>query len=170
MRDAEITLHVGPDEPRTTRHARLQGLVYDRLYSPAGLSAPEEQRSLTVATVAEELRELISDTHVEIFVCVLCLRRSRGLANGRWQDFTSRASDCDVDPMRVFYLQGDVVCLSSLLVLVLRATPITRGALTNVPEDCAAVARDTLNMHQQCITTVREYKGDPFIISKYINW
>jgi len=68
IRDAEITLPFDPDEPQATRLGRIQGRVYDQLYSPVGLSRPDEERGHIAETLARELRELISETHIKIFV------------------------------------------------------------------------------------------------------
>lgn len=68
IRDAEITLPIGPDSPRARRLSRLQGNAHDQLYSPRGLSQPADQRKLLAKTLAEELRGLINETHVEISV------------------------------------------------------------------------------------------------------
>ena len=72
--------------------------------------------------------------------------------------------------MRVIYLQCDLVCQSSLLVLILRAIPTARGSLSGVSDDCVAAARDVLDIHQQCMTGVRGCKSDPSMVTKYINW
>jgi hypothetical protein len=68
IRDSEITLPIGPEEPRTTRMARLHGKVYDQLYSPVGLSRLDHEREYMAKALAEELRGLINDTQVEISV------------------------------------------------------------------------------------------------------
>ena len=73
IRDAEITLPFDPDYPRPTRVVRIQGMAYDQLYSPAGLSRPDDERGHVAEALAEELRELIIETHVEVFVCLHCL-------------------------------------------------------------------------------------------------
>lgn len=170
MRDAEITLPLDLDDSRATRHGRIQGQTYDRLYSPTGLSLSEEDRSHVVEAMAKELRELIDEVHVEIRVCMHRPHRLLALADGWVQDITNQPADFARDPTRVFYLQCDLVCQSSLLALILRATPVGSGSLSNVPESCVTVARDTLNLHQECMKSVSEYTGDPFIINKYINW
>jgi hypothetical protein len=76
IRDFDITLPREPDEPLTTRLARLQGKVYDQLYSPPGLSMPDDIRSQTAEGLAAESRELLHETHVEVFVSLLPLEPS----------------------------------------------------------------------------------------------
>lgn len=69
IRDYDITVpwQVGPirdwDEYRDTlnvwiRHARVQGRMYDELYSPAALQRPMDARVRTVVELVAELREL----------------------------------------------------------------------------------------------------------------
>lgn len=70
IRDSEITLPPSPNEPRSTRVARIQGQVYDHLYSPAGLSRLDYDRGLVAEALARDLRELISEVHLELLVCL----------------------------------------------------------------------------------------------------
>ena len=70
IRDSEITMPPSPDEPRSTRLARIQGQVYDHLYSPAGLARPDYERGLVAEALARDLRELISEVHLELLVCL----------------------------------------------------------------------------------------------------
>jgi len=69
IRDDEITLPFDPNEPRSNRLGRIQGKIYDQLYSPVGLSQPDDERGHIAEELAGELRELINETHVEILVC-----------------------------------------------------------------------------------------------------
>ncbi|GKT63934.1 fungal specific transcription factor domain protein [Colletotrichum tofieldiae] len=78
IRDAEITLLAKPDEHRTTRIARIQGQVYDQLYSPAGLPTSAERKAQAMK-FADELADVLSRAiiHVPfipfsiIFTCVV---------------------------------------------------------------------------------------------------
>jgi len=74
IRDAEITLPLDLHEPRGNRLGRIQGNVYDQLYSPEGLSRPDDERGRMAEALARELRGLINETHAEIFVCLHCLQ------------------------------------------------------------------------------------------------
>jgi len=71
--------------------------------------------------------------------------------------------------MHGFYLQCDLVCQYSLLAFILRAMPNPPGFLDGVSEDCIAVARHTLDLHQQCMMGLRESKNDPCTKTRYIN-
>lgn len=68
IRDTEITLQLDPDEPRSTKLGRINGMVYDQLYSPAGLSRPDDERRHVAEALAGDLRELIRETTAEISV------------------------------------------------------------------------------------------------------
>jgi hypothetical protein len=76
MRDTEITLKLEAHEPTEVRHARLQGKVYDQLYSPACLSLPDAQRIAVVEALAEESKGLIAETRAAIAECVCTLFHS----------------------------------------------------------------------------------------------
>ncbi|KAI0149689.1 hypothetical protein F4776DRAFT_174560 [Hypoxylon sp. NC0597] len=152
IRDAEITLPLNPDEPRPTRLARIQGKVYDQLYSPAGLSQLDAERGHRAEALAVELRGLIDETRAEI------------------SDATSQSSDGETDPMRVVYLQCELLCQSSLLALILRAVPTAGGSLILVSEDCLVVAREAMDVHHQCMMGVGGCKTDSSMVMKYINW
>lgn len=67
IRDAEITLPIASDGHRATRSARIQGQVYDQLYSPGGLSSSEERGRLARA-LSEEVRGILTEIRAEISV------------------------------------------------------------------------------------------------------
>lgn len=69
--------------------------------------------------------------------------------------------------MKIVYLYCDLVCESSLLVLILRA--ITTPDDLKASEDCITVARNTLDLHEQCMELVRGCK-DPELVTKYTTW
>ncbi|KAF2803421.1 uncharacterized protein BDZ99DRAFT_512173 [Mytilinidion resinicola] len=139
IHDAEITLEMNPDEPRHTKVASIQERAYDQLYSPAGLSRPDEER------------ETIKETHSEVL------------------GVTNQPNGSEIDQMRVVWLQCDMVCQTSLLALILRAIPAARSSPSGVSDDCVAVARDALEIHEQCIMCVRGCKNDPLMETKYFN-
>lgn len=169
IRDTEITLPFDPEEPRSTKLARIQGKVYDQLYSPVGLSRLDDERGYMAEALARELRDLIDQTRVEILVRAHVFPHPE-LANNICQNATSHVSEGESDPMQAIYLRCDLVSQCSLLALILRAIPTARGSLSGVSDDCVAVARNALDIHQQCMTIVRDCKSDPFIVTKYINW
>lgn len=68
IRDSDITLRTDPDEPRFIELGRIQGSVYDRLYSPGALSKSAVERGNAAEDIAVELRKMIIETHNEIVV------------------------------------------------------------------------------------------------------
>ncbi|CCF34219.1 fungal specific transcription factor, partial [Colletotrichum higginsianum] len=150
IRDAEITLLAEPDEPRTTRIARIQGQVYDRLYSPAGLPILSERKAQAMQ-LADEVRSIISQIESEISVCLLPY---------------SSLKDAQADHMRATYLHSDLVCHSSILTLILRAVPSAQRS--GITDECASAARDTIEAHRQCIESLRGC-SDPATVVKYLN-
>ncbi|KAF2238759.1 hypothetical protein EV356DRAFT_563475 [Viridothelium virens] len=152
IRDAEITLPFVADMPRSVRLGRINGMVYDQLYSPAGLSRLADERSHMAEILAGDLRELIKETRADI------------------SSASDQPSDNEPDPMRATYSQCDLVCQSSLLALILRAIPTAQGSLTGVSDDCVVVARHALDMHERCMKDLGDCKNDPFMVTKYINW
>lgn len=68
IHDADITLLVSSNESRSVKLGRINGMVYDQLYSPTSLLQPVESRNNLADVLAGELRELINDTHAEISV------------------------------------------------------------------------------------------------------
>ncbi|KZL68112.1 fungal specific transcription factor domain protein [Colletotrichum tofieldiae] len=144
IRDAEITLLAKPDEHRTTRIARIQGQVYDQLYSPAGLPTSAERKAQAMK-FADEVRDILGQIKSEI---------------------SESLKDAQADSMRATYLHSDLVCHSSILTLILRAIPSAQRS--EVSDECISAARDTLDAHQQCIQSVRGC-GDPATSVKYLN-
>jgi hypothetical protein len=72
--------------------------------------------------------------------------------------------------MGIIYLRCDLICSSSTLALVLRANSTIPGPVNYASEECVAVARDVLDIHQQCMVGVRSSKGAISMLQKYINW
>jgi hypothetical protein len=68
LRDADITLSSDSDQSRLVKAGKINGLVYDQLYSPVTLSRPDYERSPIVAALARNTQDLIDDTQAEISV------------------------------------------------------------------------------------------------------
>ena len=67
IRDEDITL-AWESDPIDIRAARIQGKVYDQLYSPSGLSRTQNERVVIAESLVEELRSLIEEADAEIVV------------------------------------------------------------------------------------------------------
>jgi len=58
LRDSEITVSHEAYEPRCTKVAKIQGMVYEQLLSVHGLSRPEYERVAVAQNLAQELRAI----------------------------------------------------------------------------------------------------------------
>lgn len=58
LRDSEITVSHEAYEPRCTKVAKIQGMVYEQLLSVHGLSRPEHERVAIAQNLAQELRAI----------------------------------------------------------------------------------------------------------------
>lgn len=67
IRDEDITL-AWESDPKDIRAARIQGKVYDQLYSPSGLSRTQNERVVIAQSLVQELRSLIDEADAEIVV------------------------------------------------------------------------------------------------------
>ncbi|KAF5605611.1 hypothetical protein FPCIR_303 [Fusarium pseudocircinatum] len=149
IRDSEVLSPRQADQHRSIRLGRIQGKAYDQLYSPEGSNTSGATRCEVANGLAQELQSIIDETHHEI---------AQALAE---------SADINNDPMKVIYLHCDLVCQSALTAMVLRVLPGSQGM--EVHESCLTVARNTLDLHDQCMKLVNGCK-DPLLIRRYINW
>ncbi|RQM07080.1 hypothetical protein DH86_00000218, partial [Scytalidium sp. 3C] len=116
---------------RHSRLARIQGKVWDQLYSPTSLAQVDNHaRGQLAEQLSKELREVIGKTNPK----------------------------------------AELVCQSSLLALILRAIPPALGGIGCASEECVAVAREVLDLHQRCMASMRDYRNNPFMLNKYLSW
>ncbi|KAK7192499.1 C6 transcription factor [Paraphaeosphaeria sporulosa] len=151
IRDEEISLSSIPDDPGV-RTASIQGRAYNELYSPKGLLREDAERAYIAASLGTELKQCINDTRDAI------LENAGGLSANT------------ADPVGVVYMQCELICQYSLLTLVLRAVPVSLGAVCSISEECLKVAREALRAHEECITTMRSCKNEPLMLLRYLNW
>ncbi|KAF5549696.1 hypothetical protein FNAPI_7948 [Fusarium napiforme] len=149
VHDSEVSSPRHADQHRSIRLGRIQGKAYDQLYSSEGLNTSHNTRCEVAKGLAQELQSIIDETHHEI---------AQALAE---------KADMKNDPMKVIYLHCDLVCQSALTAMVLRVLPGSQGM--EVHESCLTVARNTLDLHDQCMKLVNGCK-DPLLIRRYINW
>lgn len=70
--------------------------------------------------------------------------------------------------MRGVYLGTEQIIEYSLLTLILQV-PCTPGApSSSTSEDCAAAARVTFAVYEQCVKTLHE--NEPFMMTKWTGW
>ncbi|CAG9986514.1 unnamed protein product [Clonostachys byssicola] len=152
--DTEITLPFEQNLPRPVRVARIQGNVYEQLYSPAAISVANNSTRIHHAEqLAEQLRSLIAETYTELNAVEAS--DERGVL---------------LDPLRDYHLQCDLVCLTSLLTLILRAVPLPLGSLDGSINNYVAAAREVFDIHHKCITGIKKRGIGCSMNRKYINW
>ncbi|KAF2447202.1 hypothetical protein P171DRAFT_384374 [Karstenula rhodostoma CBS 690.94] len=151
IRDEDISISPIPDDPGV-RTARIQGRAYDELYSPKGLLREETERAYVAESLATELQQCIDDTRAAI--------------SERIGSLTANTAD----PVGVLYMQCELICQYSLLALVLRAVPVSVGAVCSISDECLKVAREALRAHEECISTIRSCKNEPLMLMRYVNW
>ncbi|KAI0183892.1 hypothetical protein EV127DRAFT_445642 [Xylaria flabelliformis] len=150
FRDAEITTSLPSDGNirRCARTSRIQGKIYDQLFSPTGLARSDVERGVMAQTLASELCEILGETKI---VC-----HNLVIAPG--------------DKMLPVYLKIELVKQLSLLTLILRAVPAVVGSPTTITDECAMAARETLDMHQQAMAAIKDSKEDQFMTHRYLHW
>lgn len=67
-------------------------------------------------------------------------------------------------------MQCELICQYSLLALVLRAVSTSVDCSGGVSDECLTVAREALQVHEQCIATVRGCQHEPLMLARYVNW
>ncbi|RGP67108.1 hypothetical protein FSPOR_6164 [Fusarium sporotrichioides] len=149
IRDSDITLVIEPSHHIAIRFGRIQGRIYSQLYSPEGLASTDDVRAEAAGILAQEIQSIIDETHADI-TAALC-----------------QSSTVEEDPARVIYLHCDLVCQSSMMSMVLRAIPAAGN--TYATDSCVTVARNTLDLHGQCMKLVDGCK-DPLLMKRYISW
>ncbi|KAH7174712.1 uncharacterized protein B0J16DRAFT_418161 [Fusarium flagelliforme] len=149
IRDSDITLPIERNQHRAIRLGRIQGKVYNQLYSPEGLASADDVRGEAAEGLAQQVQAIIDESQADVAVAL------------------SRNTGIDEDPARVIYLHCDLVCQSSLMGMILKAIPSSTD--TGAMDRCVTVARNTLDLHEQCMKLVNGCK-DPLLIKRYISW
>lgn len=71
IRDIDIALPFDPEGERHSRLARIQGKVWDQLYSPTSLAQVDNHaRGQLAEQLSKELREVIGKTNPKVSVCL----------------------------------------------------------------------------------------------------
>ncbi|KAI0199162.1 fungal-specific transcription factor domain-containing protein [Astrocystis sublimbata] len=152
FRDNEVCspLPSNPSFDICARTSRIQGKIYEHLYSLPALARSDAERGMKAQTLASELREIISE--------------SKSAVNSH-----SSVIKALTDTMRTVYLKIELVKQLSLLTLILRAVPAVEGSLTTITDECATAARETLELHHQAMTVIKDSKGG-FLTHEYLRW
>ncbi|KAL8407536.1 hypothetical protein RB594_006381 [Gaeumannomyces avenae] len=163
----------GWDEYRDTlnvwiRHARVQGRMYDELYSPAALRRPASARARTVVELVAELRELR--------VLVLALQAERKPDPAR-PPFDSALVEILAKSDDVSFLSSIALCYRAIPpdVPVAPAGPGGggggggggRSVSGTFSFECIDAARESMAAHQGCMQLLAENKD---MAAAYVHW
>ncbi|PKS09332.1 hypothetical protein jhhlp_003946 [Lomentospora prolificans] len=130
--------------------ARVQGRIYELLYSPESVTQPDHVRKSRVETLTREL-ELVNIKTEE--------------ANIIWVQENEKTIGSQ---LLLFLSTSDDVLRLSLLTLVHRAAPREKASPTTFTQDCIKAARETLARHQDCMNVLEGANSTLFSI--YIHW
>ncbi|SPO02605.1 related to C6 transcription factor [Cephalotrichum gorgonifer] len=161
MRDFDISLPddvlespLGPEWIRIfnswIKVARIQGGIYEKLYSPAALTQPEPERMAAAWGLAEEVKILIAEA---------------SLAAVRYSQPGAVNYD-NYESVRMV-LKSDEVSLYSSLTLIYRALPPSPGSGGTFSSECIETAREAMQAHQYCIRMVADSE---YMTRAYIHW
>ncbi|KAF7589690.1 hypothetical protein BBP40_003937 [Aspergillus hancockii] len=125
--------------------ARIQGGVYEKLYSPAALSQSESERVTNARQLASDMQWSVMEPYRQVF-----------------------ANRPKTSPMEAHYIKSDEVCRLSVLTLIYRAIPPPADSPSTFIAECIEVARAALHSHQECMATLKE--SSDTMISSYLHW
>ncbi|KAJ5099699.1 transcriptional regulator family: Fungal Specific TF [Penicillium argentinense] len=128
------------------KQSMIQVQVYTMLYSPAALNRSESERVSHARRLAAEMQTSV----VEPFDCIL--------SSGE-----RRLSDVDL-----IYLQSDKVSRMATLTLIYRAIPAGPNSTTTFIPECIESARAALEIHQTCVSSLKE--TSEMIRISYMHW
>ena len=127
------------------------------------------ERSCTAHSLAAELRRCIIALHADILVYLETKTEIFDADNITQETFGS-SDGSHTDPVGKAYMQCELICQYSLLALILRAAPASAGFSSSVSDECLAVAREALHVHEACVATIRNCKREPLMLARYVNW
>ncbi|WYZ42252.1 hypothetical protein EsH8_V_001147 [Colletotrichum jinshuiense] len=130
--------------------ARLQGMVYDQIYSPAALIQPQAVRTSRARRLAAALEE----------------HRTKIFAGER--HYMEAMRHAIGENFYVAFLSTTRVTHLSLFCLIYRAIPAESNDSTIFGKECIASARQALEEHQRCMAVVTDIKEQ--FLETYVNW
>ncbi|RDW93052.1 putative C6 transcription factor [Aspergillus mulundensis] len=139
--------------------ARIQGLVYQHLYSPAALRQEEVTRLGEARRLAAEMEDRVMRP---FRVSVLPTQKASS-NNGQILYPTLDG----LNPIECLYLKCDEVCRFSVLTLIYRAIPPQPGTGTFVKE-CIEAARSALQTHKSSMGLLTE--ANEVMKLSYLHW
>lgn len=146
MSDYDISVPVPqPDENTFNRFAngvvrcmhfsRIQGKIYEVLYSHSALSQPGQVRARRAIMLAEELKMLF-----------LQIRRDQKRVRERWSHTYGVQLEIESCTSELTYY--------IILTLILRAIPVAPGSRTSLSPECLAAARTAFQKHAEYMPVI----------------
>ncbi|KAF6803625.1 fungal specific transcription factor domain-containing protein [Colletotrichum sojae] len=132
------------------RTSKIQGQIYELLYSPASMAQAYHVRQTRVHELVSMLHDVETRSHE---------------VNAQ---YATKAKEIVDDAFAEFYLSSDAVLRLSLLAMVYRAAPRVEGSPTTFSPECIKAARGALEKHQDCVAVMRRSHGVYFVT--YIHW
>ncbi|KKK12214.1 hypothetical protein ARAM_002411 [Aspergillus rambellii] len=141
----------GLSEPWSTTYAiwiqlaRIQGKVYQRLYSPAALHQPESHR-------VAEAHKLAADMQYRV---MKPFHQMNPIMEG-------------LSTLENLYMKSDEVSRYSILTLIYRAIPPQEGSQGTFIDECVETARAALRAHESCMPLLKEASESMKV--SYLHW
>ncbi|KAL2843158.1 hypothetical protein BJY01DRAFT_197527 [Aspergillus pseudoustus] len=125
--------------------ARIQGLVYEKLYSPAALRQDLGVRMAEARNLAARMQDDVMYPFEKIYPILNNMTRIESM-----------------------YIQCDEVCRFSTLTLIYRAIPPQVGSTGTFVDECLQSARSALQSHKSCMELLKE--AAPGTKLSYFHW
>ncbi|KAL5334393.1 hypothetical protein BJX70DRAFT_18992 [Aspergillus crustosus] len=125
--------------------ARIQALVYEKLYCPGALRQGEAARVAEARQLAGQMRDRVMKPFANIYP----------LLN-------------DLTAIEALYIRCDEVCRFSVLCLIYRAIPPQPNTQGTFIEECIEAARDALQAHKSCMLLIKEATAATKL--SYLHW
>lgn len=145
--------------------SRIQGKVYELLFSPAALTQPETERVAHARRLAAEMQ----DSVMEPFKVPPFLKSTYSQSLLLTDEQRLNMEFHKLSDIEILYLKSDEVSRLSVLTLIYRAipSPPTENRSTFIP-DCVQTARAALESHQDCMITLKE--SNEALKCSYMHW
>ncbi|KAL4886193.1 hypothetical protein BJY04DRAFT_99373 [Aspergillus karnatakaensis] len=125
--------------------ARIQALVYEKLYCPAALRQSEVIRVTEARKLAAQMQDRVMQPFERIYPLL-----------------------GDISPVDALYIRCDEVCRLSVLCLIYRAIPPATGTPGTFISECVDAARGALQAHKSCMLLIKE--ATPATKLSYFHW
>ncbi|KAL6233937.1 hypothetical protein BDW75DRAFT_176375 [Aspergillus navahoensis] len=125
--------------------ARIQGLVYQKLYSPAALRQDEVARVAEARRLAAEMQDRVMKPFKSLYSTLE-----------------------DLNPIERLYIRCDEVCRLSVLTLIYRAIPPQVDTPGTFAKECIEAARSALQAHKSSMSLLTEANEATKL--SYLHW